>query len=165
MTVVLPLLIELGTEELPPKALDELALAFRDGVTAGFEKRGVAFEAGSVRAYWTPRRLALLIGAIEAQQPDQDTERRGPALAAGFDAQGKPSKALIGFAQSCGVDGTPTDIGAASAATERSRAGPSGLTVRSRLRPWTDSFSRSATVSRASSKVPSTPSARRCVAS
>ncbi len=104
MTAVLPLLIELGTEELPPKALDELALAFRDGVTAGFEKRGVAFEAGSVRAYWTPRRLALLIGAIEAQQPDQDTERRGPALAAGFDAQGKPSKALIGFAQSCGVD-------------------------------------------------------------
>ena len=55
MTAVLPLLIELGTEELPPKALDELALAFRDGVTAGFEKRGVAFEAGSVRAYWTPR--------------------------------------------------------------------------------------------------------------
>ena len=98
------LLVELFTEELPPKALDELALAFRDGVTAGFEKRGVAFEAGSVRAYWTPRRLALLIGAIEAQQPDQDTERRGPALAAGFDAQGKPSKALIGFAQSCGVD-------------------------------------------------------------
>ncbi|MBP7417471.1 MAG: glycine--tRNA ligase subunit beta, partial [Xanthomonadales bacterium] len=104
MTAVLPLLIELGTEELPPKALDELALAFRDGVTAGFEKRGVAFEADSVRAYWTPRRLAVLIGAIEAQQPDQDTERRGPALAAGFDAQGKPSKALIGFAQSCGVD-------------------------------------------------------------
>jgi glycyl-tRNA synthetase beta chain len=104
MTAVLPLLIELGTEELPPKALDELALAFRDGITAGFDKRGIAYEAGSVRAYWTPRRLAVLIGAIEAQQPDQDTERRGPALAAGFDAQGKPSKALIGFAQSCGVD-------------------------------------------------------------
>ncbi len=104
MTQVLPLLIELGTEELPPKALDELALAFRDGVTAGLDKRGVAYEAGSVKAYWTPRRLAVLVGAVEAQQPDQDTERRGPALAAGFDAQGKPTKALIGFAQSCGVD-------------------------------------------------------------
>ena len=104
MSAVLPLLIELGTEELPPKALDELALAFRDGVTAGLDKRGVAYEAGSVKAYWTPRRLAVLVGAVEAQQPDQDTERRGPALAAGFDAQGKPTKALIGFAQSCGVD-------------------------------------------------------------
>ena len=104
MTAVLPLLIELGTEELPPKALDELALAFRDGITAGLDKRGVAYEAASVKAYWTPRRLAVLVGAVEAQQPDQDTERRGPALAAGFDAQGKPTKALIGFAQSCGVD-------------------------------------------------------------
>jgi len=104
MSQTLPLLIEIGTEELPPKALDELALAFRDGVVEGLGKRGIGFDAGSVRALWTPRRLALLVDAVQVQQPDQQLERRGPAVSAGFDVAGKPTKALIGFAQSCGVD-------------------------------------------------------------
>jgi glycyl-tRNA synthetase beta chain len=98
-----PLLIEIGTEELPPKALDELALAMRDGVVAGLTKRNIGFDAAGVRALWTPRRLAVLIDAVELEQPDQHVERRGPALNAGMDAQGQPTKALIGFAQSCGV--------------------------------------------------------------
>ncbi len=99
-----PLLIELGTEELPPKALDDLAQAFRDGIVAGLQKRAVAFDADRVEAFWTPRRMAVRIAGVAAEQADQSLERRGPAVNAGFDAEGKPSKALIGFAQSCGVD-------------------------------------------------------------
>lgn len=104
MSLSLPLLVELGTEELPPKALDELALAFRDGVVEGLARRGIAVDAHAARALWTPRRLAVLVAGVPVQQPDQPIERRGPAVAAGFDAAGKPSKALVGFAQSCGVD-------------------------------------------------------------
>jgi glycyl-tRNA synthetase beta chain len=100
----LPLLIELGTEELPPKALDELALAFRDGVRAGLGKRGIGFDAERVRALWSPRRLAVLIEGVDSQQPDQQHERKGPALKAGLDERGQPTMALIGFARSCGVD-------------------------------------------------------------
>lgn len=104
MSLSLPLLVELGTEELPPKALDELALAFRDGVVDGLVRRGIAVDADAARALWTPRRLAVQVGAVPAQQPDQAVERRGPAVAAGFDGAGRPTKALVGFAQSCGVD-------------------------------------------------------------
>jgi glycyl-tRNA synthetase beta chain len=104
MSLSLPLLVELGTEELPPKALDELALAFRDGVVEGLARRGIGVDADAARALWTPRRLAVLVESVPVQQPDQQVERRGPAVAAGFDAGGKPSKALVGFAQSCGVD-------------------------------------------------------------
>jgi glycyl-tRNA synthetase beta chain len=104
VTQRLPLLVELGTEELPPRALDELAHAFRDGVCAGLAKAGIGFDPGGARALWTPRRLAVLIDGVETQQPDATQERRGPALNAGFDAAGKPSKALLGFAQSCSVD-------------------------------------------------------------
>ncbi len=104
MSLSFPLLVELGTEELPPKALDELALAFRDGVVDGLVRRGIAVDATTARALWTPRRLAVQSGAVPAQQPDQAVERRGPAVAAGFDGAGKPTRALVGFAQSCGVD-------------------------------------------------------------
>lgn len=96
------LLIELGTEELPPKALDGLAHAFREGVHSGLAKLGIAIE-GESRALWSPRRLVVLVPKIGLRQPDQPQERRGPALSAAFDAQGRPSKALLGFAQSCGV--------------------------------------------------------------
>lgn len=96
-----PLLVEIGTEELPPKSLPELAAAFRDGVVAGLVKRGI--EHSGARALWSPRRLAVLVDAVAAQQPDQAHERRGPAVAAGLDPQGNPSKALAGFAASCNV--------------------------------------------------------------
>ena len=102
-TNIAPLLIELGTEELPPKALDELADAFRDGVVAGLTKRGIAHTAHSVRALHSPRRLAVWIEDVALEQPEQKLERRGPAANAAFDASGTPTKALIGFAHSCGV--------------------------------------------------------------
>ncbi len=98
------LLIELGTEELPPKALDELSAAFLRGICDGLAKRGVAAGADRAVAYASPRRLAAFIPAVAASQPDQAIERRGPALAAALDTEGRPSKALLGFAHSCGVD-------------------------------------------------------------
>jgi len=98
-----PLLIELGTEELPPKALDELSAAFLRGICDGLAKRGVVAELDLAQAYASPRRLAVHIPAVAAAQPEQAIERRGPALNAALDAEGQPSKALLGFAQSCGV--------------------------------------------------------------
>jgi glycyl-tRNA synthetase beta chain len=98
------LLIELGTEELPPKALDALSAAFARGVCEGLEKRGIAADTGNARAYCSPRRLAVHVPAVATAQPQQAVERRGPAVSAGLGADGAPSKALLGFAQSCGVD-------------------------------------------------------------
>jgi len=98
------LLIELGAEELPPKALDELAEAFARGVGEGLGKRGIAAATQTAKAYGSPRRLAVWIADVATAQPEQQQERRGPAVNAGVDAQGQPSKALIGFAQSCGVE-------------------------------------------------------------
>ncbi len=98
------LLIEIGTEELPPKALDSLADAFAKGILDGLEKQGVAFDANSAKTYCSPRRLAVLVALVAHDQPDQAIERRGPALAAGLDAEGQPTRALSGFAASCGVD-------------------------------------------------------------
>ena len=98
------LLIEIGTEELPPKALDTLASAFASGVAEGLARNGVAIDADSVRSYCSPRRLAVHIANVATEQPDQAIERRGPALSAGLDAAGNPTRALSGFAASCGVD-------------------------------------------------------------
>jgi glycyl-tRNA synthetase beta chain len=100
----LPLLIELGTEELPPKALDDLAGAFAQGIVEGLRKRGVAAGYDAVKTYATPRRLAVYLPEVAVAQPEQTVERRGPAVAASVGADGAPSKALVGFAQSCGVD-------------------------------------------------------------
>ncbi|OOG49658.1 glycine--tRNA ligase subunit beta [Rhodanobacter sp. C01] len=98
-----PLLIELGTEELPPKALDELAAAFLRGICDGLSKRGIDAALDQAKAYATPRRLAVHVPAVAQAQPEQTIERRGPAMNAALDAEGQPSKALLGFAQSCGV--------------------------------------------------------------
>lgn len=103
MSAAKPLLIELGTEELPPKALDELAAAFTRGVCDGLAKRGVEAALDAARTFATPRRLAVYIPEVAKAQPEQVMERRGPAVSAGLDAEGQPSKALLGFAQSCGV--------------------------------------------------------------
>ena len=104
MTAKQSLLIELGTEELPPKALDELSRALLEGVQAGLAKRGIAYEPAGARALNSPRRLAVLIDAVAVAQPEQAMERRGPAVAQALDASGQPSRALLGFASSCGVD-------------------------------------------------------------
>ncbi|MEO8810439.1 MAG: glycine--tRNA ligase subunit beta, partial [Rhodanobacter sp.] len=98
------LLIELGTEELPPKSLDELSATFLRGICDGLARRGVAAGLDLALAYASPRRLAAYIPEVASSQPEQAIERRGPALAAAHDADGQPSKALLGFAQSCGVE-------------------------------------------------------------
>jgi glycyl-tRNA synthetase beta chain len=98
-----PLLIEIGTEELPPKALTELAHAFADGLRRELERRGVAHVATDLRVLWSPRRLAALFSAVADHAADQTVERRGPAVSAGLDAAGQPTRALAGFAASCGV--------------------------------------------------------------
>ncbi|MFO1422929.1 MAG: glycine--tRNA ligase subunit beta [Candidatus Competibacteraceae bacterium] len=95
------LLIEIGTEELPPKALSALAEAFEQGIRAGLEKAGLA--SGAIQSFATPRRLAVLIEQLPARQPDRPLERRGPALSAAFGPDGSPTKAAEGFARSCGV--------------------------------------------------------------
>ena len=97
-----PLLIELGTEELPVKALPELARSFADGVAAGLAKRGVAH--GAARCLYSPRRLAGLIDAVDLAQPEQRSEVLGPYLNIALNAEGQPTPALLGFAQKNGVD-------------------------------------------------------------
>ncbi|MCR6686228.1 glycine--tRNA ligase subunit beta [Pseudoxanthomonas sp.] len=98
------LLIELGTEELPVKALPGLAQAFFDGVVAALEKRGIALEIGDARPLYTPRRLAVLLPAVAVEQPEQASEVLGPYLNIALDAEGRPTKALEGFAAKAGVE-------------------------------------------------------------
>ena len=96
------LLIELGTEELPPKALLKLSDGFTSGIVDGLKKAG--FEIKDVESFATPRRLAVLIKDVAASQPDREVERKGPSLKAAYDADGNPTKAVMGFARSCGVE-------------------------------------------------------------
>lgn len=103
MSETKPLLIEIGCEELPPKALDDLTNAFANGICAGLTKRGIAADVADAKKYNSPRRLAVFVPNVGAAQPDQNIERRGPAVTAGLDASGAPTKALVGFAASCGV--------------------------------------------------------------
>ena len=95
------LLFELGTEELPPRALRNLSATLQAEFVRGLDDAGL--DHGEVTAYSTPRRLALLVRECAIAQPDRDVERRGPALQAAFDADGKPTKAAEGFARSCGT--------------------------------------------------------------
>ncbi len=103
MNPMQPLLIELGTEELPVKALPGLAQAFFDGVRAGLDKRGIATEPGDAKPLYTPRRLAVLLPQVAEEQPEQRSEVLGPYLNIGLDANGQPTPALRGFAQRNGV--------------------------------------------------------------
>ena len=97
------LLIELGTEELPVKALPQLAQAFFDGVIAGLGKRGIMVDRGDAKPLYTPRRLAVLLPKIALQQPEQRSETLGPYLNVALDADGNPTPALKGFAHKNGV--------------------------------------------------------------
>lgn len=94
-------LVELGTEELPPKALKNLSNSFESSLKDGFKAANIQFD--SMKAYAAPRRLAVLVSGLETRQPDKKVERRGPAVKAAFDADGNASRAAQGFAQSCGV--------------------------------------------------------------
>lgn len=109
------LLIEIGTEELPPTALNKLSVAFYNGVKEGLEKADLSFT--EIKKFAAPRRLALMISDLQVKQKDKAVEKRGPALSAAFDEDGCPSKAAQGFARSCGVtveelDKLETDKGA-----------------------------------------------------
>ena len=94
-------LVELGTEELPPKALKKLSDAFTNGIIDGLKNAQLSFE--GFESFAAPRRLALLVKGLETAQPDQKLERRGPAVKAAFDAEGNPTRAAEGFARSNGV--------------------------------------------------------------
>lgn len=94
-------LIELGTEELPPKALRSLAEAFAANFEAGLKAAGLAHQ--GIKWYATPRRLALKIAELDEGQADKIVEKRGPAIASAFDADGNPTKAAQGWARGNGI--------------------------------------------------------------
>ncbi len=101
------LLVEIGTEELPPKALLRLSESFSDNLVDGLIEAGmVDSDEAAYTSYATPRRLAVKVMAVKAMQPDRSEQRRGPALTAAFDADGNPTPAALGFARSCGIDVT-----------------------------------------------------------
>ncbi|MBO1927081.1 glycine--tRNA ligase subunit beta [Thiomicrorhabdus sp. 6S2-11] len=102
MTQTVDFLVEIGTEELPPKALKKLSQAFGAGIEAGLAEAELSF--GEVSLYASPRRLAVRIQELQARQADKTVEKKGPAKKAAFDADGNPSKALQGFARGCGAD-------------------------------------------------------------
>ena len=102
MSDSLDFLVELGTEELPPKALKTLGDAFLGGIEKGLKAAGLGYA--SARVYAAPRRLAVLVEALAVQQPDRSLNLDGPPVQAAFDAEGKPTQAALGFAKKCGVD-------------------------------------------------------------
>lgn len=95
------LLIELGTEELPPKALKSLRDSLKTGIESGLKGAELSFD--SIEAYATPRRLAVLVKQVETEQQDKVVEKRGPAIKVAFDDSGKPTKAAEGWARSNGI--------------------------------------------------------------
>lgn len=95
------LLIELGTEELPPTALKALSESLKAGIEQGLTKAELAFDC--VDAYATPRRLAVIVQQVETAQQDKEVEKRGPATAVAFDDAGNPTKAAEGWARSNGI--------------------------------------------------------------
>jgi len=101
-----PLLVELGTEELPVQALPGLAQALLDGVVDGLVRRGIAVERGDAKPLYSPRRLAVLLPGVADEQPEQHSEVPGPYLDIALDADGQPTRALQGFAHKAGVDWT-----------------------------------------------------------
>ena len=100
-TDVKDLLVEIGTEELPPKALRRLSEALAVELAAELDAAGLAH--GAPTPYATPRRLAVLVPCVPGTQPDRTIERRGPPLARAFDENGNPTRAAQGFAKSVGA--------------------------------------------------------------
>lgn len=94
-------LAEIGTEELPPKALKKLATAFVENVENELNQAGLSFE--KVEWFAAPRRLAVKVLSLAESQPSKEVEKRGPAVSAAFDAEGKPTKAAEGWAKGCGI--------------------------------------------------------------
>ena len=95
------LLVELGTEELPPKALSTLAATFYQQIKSQLESAELAYQ--EIKWFATPRRLAVQVTQLASQQPDKIIEKRGPAVNVAFDEQGQPTKAAQGWARSNGI--------------------------------------------------------------
>ncbi|MBT9530677.1 MAG: glycine--tRNA ligase subunit beta, partial [Pseudomonas sp.] len=99
-------LVELGTEELPPKTLRSLSEAFLSGIKNGLKQAGL-HEGDfytSARVYAAPRRLAVMIENLASEKPGMQVVQDGPPVQAAFDAEGKPTQAALGFAKKCGVE-------------------------------------------------------------
>lgn len=96
------LLVEIGTEELPPKSLDSLRLAFAEEMGKRLTDLNLNFD--DICSYASPRRLALLVKNLDEKQPDKDVEVLGPPVANAFDAEGNPNQAALGFAKRCGCE-------------------------------------------------------------
>lgn len=94
-------LVELGTEELPPKALLNLAQSFKNGIEKGLQAAGLSYR--DIQFFGAPRRLAVLVDTLSLHQPDRRVDLDGPPLQAAFDAQGNPTPAALGFAKKCGA--------------------------------------------------------------
>ncbi|KAA8982921.1 glycine--tRNA ligase subunit beta [Halospina sp. K52047b] len=108
-------LVEVGTEELPPKALKTLSESFGEGLRSALADAGI--EYGEIETFATPRRLAVRVNKLADAQPDTPFEKKGPAVKAAFDDQGNPTRALEGFARNLGIqpdelDTMETDKGA-----------------------------------------------------
>ena len=95
-------LVEVGTEELPPKALLQLETAFAASIVSQLDQSGL--RTGRVESFSTPRRLAVRVRRLPVRQPDQAITRRGPPVRAAFDASSQPTRAATAFAASCGVE-------------------------------------------------------------
>ncbi len=96
------LLLEIGTEELPPKTLRKLANAFAEGVREGLEKAELTFT--DIKNHATPRRLTVMVTALVSKQADKEVLKRGPSIKAAYNDAGEPSPAALGFAKSCGAE-------------------------------------------------------------
>ena len=98
----LDFLVEIGTEELPPKMLPVLAQSFCEGIKNGLKEADLLHE--TITWYATPRRLAVIVSALTTEQPTRNIVRFGPNKQAAVNAQGEPTPAALGFARSCGVE-------------------------------------------------------------
>jgi glycyl-tRNA synthetase beta chain len=96
-------LVEIGTEELPPKALKELIKSFGESIGKGIDSAGIVFH-GEKLIFAAPRRLAMIVKGLESKSADIRTKNLGPAVSQAFDKDGKPTPAALGFAKKCGVD-------------------------------------------------------------
>ena len=95
-------LIEIGTEELPPKALRRLMEAFGENLAEAIDEARLSH--GDVHTYASPRRLTVLVEKLAAKQDDREVDQKGPPTKVAFDADGKPTPAAVAFAKKCGVE-------------------------------------------------------------
>src|SRR6059036_1536382 len=98
------LLVELLTEELPPKSLKRMSEAFANGIFEGLKEKYFLDAHSKAEPFASPRRLAARISGVNAKQPDRTVERKGLTVQMGLDEIGRPTRALLGFARSCGID-------------------------------------------------------------